>query len=106
MSGLLEPLFESTTYQVLFWMFVTVVAAAVVVYLFERRFRRRTKEEAERLFELARRLNCSEFDIFQTSGQKWSIPDKRVKRDFKRYLHYGEIPFYVRDYLRAAHRTE
>lgn len=101
MSELLELLHDSTPHKVMFSMFVTVVAVTIVLHIVEAKFRRHEKTDSEKLFDIARYMNCSEFDIFEMTGRRWNIPEKRREEDFREYLLYSEIPFYVRDFLRG-----
>lgn len=56
--------------------------------------------DAESLWRLARKRECSEYDIFGESTGNWMVPRTKIEEDFKEYLISGDIPYYVRDYLR------
>jgi hypothetical protein len=58
------------------------------------------KTEYEKLYELSRRLGCSEYQIFVVSGCSWNISEYAMEEDFTCYLKSSLIPFYVRDYIR------
>lgn len=99
MSDLIDLLRESIPHQILFSMLVVAVAGTFILYVLEKKKNKKT--DVEKLFDAARQYDCSEFDIFTKTGIKWNIPEKRVKEDFKNYLLYGDIPFYIRDFLRS-----
>ncbi len=101
MSEFFSALVESGSYKVLLWMLASFVAFMVGRYVFYRRLRRMTKAEPDRVFYLARSRRCSEYDIFTTAARKWDVSRGRIDEDFRKYLLYEEIPFYVRDYLRT-----
>jgi len=58
------------------------------------------RTDVERLFLLARRRGCSEYDIFRLAAGEWNVPDFFVERDFGIYLKQVELPHYVRNYVR------
>ena len=62
--------------------------------------------EAEALFSLARKHECSEYDLFVRAAERWNIPMVFVSRDFKRYLATQQITHYLRDYLRSEFEQE
>jgi len=57
--------------------------------------------EADALFKMARRNECSEYDLFVRAANRWNIPMSFVSRDFKRYLVTQQVPHYVRDLVRS-----
>jgi len=87
--------------RVVFWMLASALLFAVLATLLERWYRKRKKCDAEKLFELSRLLRKSEYDLFFIASRSWNLPEPRVRGDFKRYLLFEEIPFYVRDFIRA-----
>ncbi len=54
---------------------------------------------------IALKRECSEYDIFLKSSGTWQVPKVKIKIDFDNYLTRGELPYYVRDYIRR-HRKE
>ncbi|MEJ2184007.1 MAG: hypothetical protein P8Y66_10885 [Nitrospirota bacterium] len=102
MKGLLDALFGSGPQTVFFWMLVLALAYCAFLAWAGSRRKHSRKTDVERLYEAARRENLSEYEIFVGTGKKWNIPEARAREDFKHYLFHGEIPFYVRDYLRDA----
>jgi hypothetical protein len=67
----------------------------------DRRWARRTPfSDEERLAILARRRAISEYAVFHLAAAGWTVPGTRVEADFKTYLRKGDLPHYVRDYLR------
>lgn len=61
---------------------------------------RREATSGEKLFAISRDLGCSEFDIFCEAADRWNLALDRIPQDFKRYLWFSELPFYVTDWLR------
>jgi len=106
MSEILELLRESAPHKVLFLMLLITVAITVAAKVLEMKFKKDKKMDIEKIFEASRRLNCSEYDIFCRTGRAWNVPESSVKEDFKGYLLSGEIPHYVRHYLRDDGATE
>ncbi|HSO18641.1 MAG TPA: hypothetical protein VLT88_04250, partial [Desulfosarcina sp.] len=43
---------------------------------------------------------CSTYDLFRQAGGKWNFSDARIEADFRTYLNAGDIPGYVRLFLR------
>ena len=67
----------------------------------DRRWARRTPlADEERLAILARRRAVSEHAMFHLAAAGWTVSSARVEADFKTYLREGDLPYYVRDYLR------
>jgi len=66
----------------------------------KKRSRKKPLSDAECLLWLARKKECSEYDIFFLSTGNWNIDKGRVEFDFNQYLTRGQLPFYVRDFLR------
>jgi hypothetical protein len=84
----------------IFWIVVFLLLYFIYLYLRTRHYQKKKATEYEKLVTLAILLEKSEFDIFETSGQKWEISQERLDHDFRIYLENGTIPFYVRDYIR------
>jgi hypothetical protein len=57
------------------------------------------------IFTLSRRLGCSEFEIFRISAEKCNIAMSRVIADFRTYILFSEVPFYVRAWVRSMRAT-
>ncbi len=51
------------------------------------------------LIDASRNENCSEYEIFKRAAKEWDFTEGKTREDFKRYLWYGEIPRYVKDYV-------
>ena len=80
-----------------------VLGILLVTYLLDRRENAgREPLDCEILFALARRQETSEFEQFRIAAGEWGISYNRVEQDFKRYLLQGQLPHYVRDYIRRA----
>ena len=92
------------------WPMITLPLAALVYFELMRRLDRRwanrhplTDEEV--LSRLARDNGISEYEIFHLAADGWSVGRSRVEDHFKGYLRRGDLPHYVRDYLRR-HRQD
>ncbi len=57
------------------------------------------------LERLAVMRGVGEYEIFREAARKWSVPEPKKEDDFKTYLKRGDIPYYVRDFVRE-HRRE
>jgi hypothetical protein len=55
--------------------------------------------EEEKLAFVAEKLNCSTYKVFCVSGARWNIESERIECDFKEYLQYLSIPYYVRGFI-------
>ena len=69
----------------------------------ERKIHRSSDEEY--LASIAAERNCSEYDLFRVAAAKWRIADSRVEDDFKRYLTQGDLPHYLRDFVRKNRKN-
>jgi hypothetical protein len=47
---------------------------------------------------------CSVYELFKQAGQNWRFSKAKIERDFKAYLKKGDIPGYVRLYIKAQPR--
>ena len=56
--------------------------------------------EERELSDLAFTNGNSVYEVFKTAGSTWNLSAEKSEDDFKNYLQGGEIPHYVRDYLR------
>jgi hypothetical protein len=83
-------------------MLVTAVLFTIIMRFINRKLRSE-QTDSEKLYDRARQMDCSEFDIFELTGAQWNITESQVREDFKKYLSSGKIPYYVRDFLRKAH---
>jgi hypothetical protein len=56
--------------------------------------------DEERLWNHARNQGISEHEVFKRAADSWSLGPHTADADFKTYLKSGDLPHYVRDYLR------
>lgn len=56
--------------------------------------------DEECLLHIARFHKRSEYDIFHLSAKNWHISEQQVENDFKVYLRQGQLPHYLRDFIR------
>jgi hypothetical protein len=57
------------------------------------------------LEKLAKLYEVSEYVLFCVAADQWHISEKQKEAAFKAYLKHGEIPHYVRDFVRH-HKKE
>ncbi len=100
MKELLDVLLESKIHQVAFSMLVVAIIGTIFIYIVEKKLRSRKKVDQEKIFDLARAMNCSEYDIFRKAGGDWNFSENKIKEDFKSYLSSNELPHYVSSYVR------
>jgi hypothetical protein len=91
-----------------FWAAVSITAGLLFAIhtLDKRAAKRRELTEFDALFLLARLTETSELEQFRRAAEGWNMSERRVERDFNRYLFQAEIPHYVRDYLRKAKESD
>ena len=56
--------------------------------------------DEERLWNHARNQGISEHEVFKRAAASWSRGPQKADADFNAYLKTGDLPHYVRDYLR------
>lgn len=77
------------------------------VHLWEKRQQASKKlTESEILFLLARTTETSEFEQFKRAADSWNLSEQKSEADFNHYLLQGEMPHYVRDYLRKIQKSD
>ncbi|UCG78784.1 MAG: hypothetical protein JSV21_02820 [Nitrospirota bacterium] len=101
MKELIDLLLESKTHQVTFFMLLSGIAGSILIYLLEHKLRRRKRVDQEIIFDKAREMGCSEFDIFKMAAKDWNFSDLKVEEDFRAYIRTNELPHYVSSYLHA-----
>ena len=80
---------------------VVILAYVVIKRISEQRLARtRTLSAEECLLHLARLHGCSEFELFQKAAGFWIPAGPQVENDFRDYLLGGDLPHYVRDFIR------
>lgn len=82
------------------FLLITILYLELLTFLGRRSKRKRQITDHEILANLARLMECSEYDIFEEAAKFWTISIDRVEQDFKKYLTKDQIPHYVIDFLR------
>lgn len=86
------------------WIFAPFAALSYFYLMFhlDKQFRENRKiSDEEFLMMLARKNQCSEYDLFHRSAAQWNISNKIIiEKDFKGYLIEGDMPYYVKDFVR------
>ena len=76
-----------------------------LLYRVEKRFhQQRTLTDEEFLAYLARVYTCSEYDLFHAAAEEWNLSGAGIDEDFKDYLKEGNMPYYVKDFIRKARK--
>jgi hypothetical protein len=57
--------------------------------------------EDQDLSDVAFSSGCSVYELFQRAGNVWPFSKDRIKNDFKIYLNTGDIPGYVRQFVKS-----
>jgi hypothetical protein len=87
------------------WPMLIVILAALLYFELMRRLDRywanRTPlSDEERLWNHARNQGISEHEVFKRAAATWTLDPEIANSDFNAYLKEGNLPHYVRDYLR------
>lgn len=53
------------------------------------------------LKDLAFANGCSVYNLFERANQDWHFSQAKIESDFRNYLNRGDIPGYVRLYIKA-----
>ena len=78
-----------------------IILLFILIFLLRLFFKRKVRlhTDVDKLVQLSEDRQCSEYSIFHDAAKKWNFSEKKIDEDFKRYLLYGELPRYVRDYV-------
>ena len=62
----------------------------------------------ESLYDISLKTGRTEYDLFNKSANEWSVSDKVMDQDFKRYMSDQVTPYYAKDFVRKnrAHIDE
>ena len=99
MEGAVQRVLVSMLLSPLFYAVVLIAIWALVLWVSQRKQRRRRKTEYEFFIELTRSMGISEYDAFIHAARVWDIPEHRVEVDFKGYLRSGNFPPYVSQFI-------
>lgn len=77
---------------------IAYVLGRKTIETYERRNRQISDEEY--LASMAVNRKCSEYDLFLLAAERWHVSTSQVENDFKQYLIQGELPHYLRDFVR------
>lgn len=70
------------------------------LYLKKRFVKTRTLSDEDYLVNLTLKRGMSAYEIFHIAGKPWNQPESKIEENFIYYLKSGDIPHYVRDYVR------
>ncbi|BBO75845.1 hypothetical protein DSCW_32620 [Desulfosarcina widdelii] len=90
---------------ILDWPMLLAILAVLAYFELMRRLdrywaNRNPLTDEERLWNHARNQGISEHEVFKRAAAGWSRGPQTADADFKAYLKTGDLPHYVRDYLR------
>jgi hypothetical protein len=71
-------------------------------YMDMRWSRKRPLTEDELLTHLAKARGKSEYEVFFIAAESWHRTTPQIEGDFRRFLLDGQIPYYVKDYIRKT----
>ncbi len=91
--------------DVIGWPMLLALVAVVIYFEAMRRLdkywaNRTPLTDEERLWNHARRQGISEHEVFKRAAATWSLGARTADADFREYLKTGDLPHYVRDYVR------
>lgn len=72
----------------------------IVRYMDMRWSRSHELTDNEFLTRLAEAKGKSEYEIFFMAAESWRRQNSQIEADFRTYLLQGQIPYYVKDYIR------
>ena len=70
------------------------------LYLKKRLVKTRTLSDEDYLVNLTLKRGMSAYEIFHIAGKPWNQPESKIEENCIYYLKSGDIPHYVRDYVR------
>ena len=87
------------------WSMIIYILAALVYFELMRRLDRRWANrtplsDEEILWNHARANEISELEVFRRAAVAWSVATAQAEEDFDIYVTQGDLPHYVRYYLR------
>lgn len=105
-AELIDLLLQSKTHQVALSMLVVAIIGTIFMYIVEKKLSGRKRLDQERIFDLSRSMNCSEYDIFVKAGEAWNFSENKIKEDFKSYLSSNDLPHYVSSYVKEREKDD
>jgi hypothetical protein len=90
----------------LIYLILVILYLLFIKYAARKAAERRMLTDEEYIAKMARLRGRSEHDIFCIAAQEWHVSEKKADRDFKTYLKYNELPYYVKDYIRKSRMSE
>ena len=92
----------SIDWRAIFFPLMVLSYFQLLRYLDRRYARKKPFTDQEYLMNLARFMECSEYDIFMEAAKPWRVSKQHVDEDFKKYLLAEQIPYYVADFIRKV----
>lgn len=85
----------------IFIFFILAIGYGALKIVLERRLAPMDAAGEEKdLADVAFATGCSTYELFRKAGEKWNFSVSRIDADFKTYLNRGEIPGYVRLFVK------
>ena len=89
-------------WKLFFYPLMVVGYFQLMRYMDMRWSRKRPLTEDELLSRLAKMKGKSEYEVFFLAAESWRRTTVQIEADFKRFLLDGQIPYYVKDYVRKG----
>jgi len=89
--------------------FLIIIALCYVIlrmYLKKRFIKTRSLSDEEYLTNLTLKRGVSAYKIFHVAGKSWNQSESKIEDNFKYYLKSGDLPHYVRDYVRKNIKSQ
>ena len=92
-------------FQAVIFIGIALAFALLKVYLEKRLAPLDSAGDERQLGDVAFDKGCSVYDLFKEAGARWNFSEWKIDSDFKRYVHQGEVPTYLHDYLQDQIQT-
>lgn len=95
-------MFDSLFFE---WRVVSLFLLVIIynfclMYIRRWEFGQKYISDIELLSYIARKKECSEYDIFVMAAEVWRFSRRKIENDFKEYLISQHIPHYVKDFVK------
>lgn len=87
-------------HSMIWFIAMAAIYAALKIILEKRLAPMEAADEDRDLADVAFASGCSVFALFQRAGAVWNFSRFKIENDFKAYLNTGQIPGYLRQYVR------
>lgn len=91
---------HSIEWNVVFPILFLILYNIIIIYARRHEEKRKSLTDMDLLYNIARKRNCSEYDIFVMAAEIWRFSKNKIENDFREYLRSQHIPHYVKDFVR------